>query len=234
MRDAVNDYVATNDTEITFKTGNVIFVPNVNDASAGEGKYKGVFGGKVGSFPKVYVKDTSVKIEPGGGTTRVKASFAHEATEESGELSFPKDAVMFVVAKVSETHWKGVWDGKAGLIPVALVHDATAPPKPEEMKLAGMRCMAKQSVVGEAEGSLSFKCGDIIFVPVPTPDATEWKGVSGGVVGTFAPDLVMDTAGKSKEELEAVKEAKSAEPEEQAALAAFTDWKAQRDALLNQ
>ena len=60
---------------------------------------------------------------------------------------------------------------------------------------------------------------------VPTPDATEWKGVSGGVVGTFAPDLVMDTAGKSKEELEAVKEAKSAEPEEQAALAAFTDWK---------
>ena len=71
-----------------------------------------MFGGKVGSFPKVYVKDTSVKIEPGGGTTRVKASFAHEATEESGELSFPKDAVMFVVAKVSETHWKGVWDGK--------------------------------------------------------------------------------------------------------------------------
>ena len=54
---------------------------------------------------------------------------------------------------------------QAGLIPVALVHDATAPPKPEEMKLAGMRCMAKQSVVGEAEGSLSFKCGDIIFVP---------------------------------------------------------------------
>lgn len=53
--------------------------------------------------------------------TQVKAAHAHEAPEGSEELSFPKDAVMFVVARASPQHWKGVWQGKAGLIPAEKV-----------------------------------------------------------------------------------------------------------------
>merc|ERR1719183_1658983 len=106
--------------------------------------YKGVYGGKVGLFPRIYVKDTTVEIKEPGKTTRVKATHAHEAPEGSEELSFPKDAVMFVVAKVSPQHWKGVWQGKAGLVPADKVQDASVA---APAKLVGMRAMAKKTYV---------------------------------------------------------------------------------------
>jgi len=235
---ATNDYVGKSDTELTFATGNVIFVPNVNDSSGGEKMYKGVYAGKVGFFPRIYVKDTTVVIE-GGKTTRVKAAHAHEAPEGSEELSFPKDAVMFVVARASPQHWKGVWQGKAGLIPAEKVIDAADGPKAEEVKkLAGARCMATKTFVSSDEidgpGGLTFKLGDIIFVPVPTPGAAEWQGVTGGVVGKFDSALVIDTATKSKEELEAIKTANAGDAEEQAAMEEYNEWKAARDAALGQ
>jgi len=233
---ATNDYVAKNDTELTFSSTNVIFVPNVDDKSGGDGTFKGVFNGKVGYFPKIYVKDTTVELKgPVGTTTRVKAAHAHEGAEGSEELTFPKDAVMFVVAKVSNEYWKGVWQGKAGLIPSAKVHDASEAPKAEEVKkLAGARCMALKTFVNPDAAGLSFKLGDIVFVPNPSPDADKWQGVSGGVVGAFPVALVIDTTTKTKEELEEIKADEGAKPEEQEALAAFNEWKATRDAALNQ
>jgi hypothetical protein len=59
--------------------------------------------------------------KPGSVVKQVIALQPHKGAEGSDELSFPKDAVMFVVAQISPQHWKGVWEGKAGLIPTSKV-----------------------------------------------------------------------------------------------------------------
>lgn len=45
---------------------------------------------------------------------------AYEA-QTPEELSFPKGANMFVAAQAGDKHWKGVYNGKAGLIPMHMV-----------------------------------------------------------------------------------------------------------------
>jgi hypothetical protein len=44
---AIRDYIAKNDDELTFKEGDIIFVPVRTDGLM----WKGVFNGKVRSFP---------------------------------------------------------------------------------------------------------------------------------------------------------------------------------------
>jgi hypothetical protein len=56
-----------------------------------------------------------------GPVKQVMADQPHDAVDGSGELSFPKDAVMFVAKKISPEHWMGVWEGKTGLIPTSKV-----------------------------------------------------------------------------------------------------------------
>jgi len=201
----VTQYIAKNGDELTIKVNDVIFVPNAQkDANS---MFTGVFGGKVGKFPSINVKDTTVEIKEAGKTTRVLATRGNPEPGKDlpeGELEFPKGAKMFVVAKVSDQHWKGVYAGKQGLIPTTHVHDASEAPK--KLELAGMRTMAVKTLVSIADiTAIAFKVGDIIFVPKADPDAAMWQGVSGGVVGLFDKTFVVDTKDKSKADLEEIK-----------------------------
>lgn len=95
---AVADYVAKADDELTFREGDVIFVPNPTRGD----RWQGVFQGKVGFFPRVLVDDKTVEIKKAGETTRVRAMRDYTKKEGTEELTFPKGAVMFVVARENE------------------------------------------------------------------------------------------------------------------------------------
>merc|ERR1719231_147656 len=176
---AIEGYIGKNDHELTFREGDTIFVPE-QFVNSKEKMIQGVCNGKVGLFPRVYVNDTTVEIKEAGKTTRCEATHAYEAANEE-ELSFPKGAKMFVVGEESATHWKGVYGGKAGLIPKSHVHDATKPP--EDKALAGLRCRAIKTYVTDDLGAIAFKVGDIVFVPKPSAEGDTYEGVSGGVIG---------------------------------------------------
>ena len=163
-----------------------------------------------------------------GKTTRCEATHAYEAANEE-ELSFPKGAKMFVVGEESATHWKGVYGGKAGLIPKSHVHDATKPP--EDKALAGLRCRAIKTYVTDDLGAIAFKVGDIVFVPKPSAEGDTYEGVSGGVIGAFPKSFVVDTATKSKEELDEMVKAAMEDETEQRMMSKFAEIKLKRDAL---
>lgn len=215
---AVRDYVAKNDDEITFKEGDIIFVPNRTDGPM----WKGVFNGKAGFFPRIYVDDTTVEIKSSGQVARVRATRAYTAENEE-QLSFAAGTVMFVAAKVDAKWFKGVHDGKTGLIPAFCVEDAsdtdtlrkktgveTNPAK----QFTGLRCRAIRSNLTTKVGELLFKLGDLVFVPKASSDVEQWQGVSNNEIGVFDKNKVMDTAANSKEEIEAVMEANRSIPEE--------------------
>ncbi len=71
--------------------------------------------------PQTSVTSATSARKPGSAVKQVIALQPHETAKGSEELSFPKDAVMFVVAQGNPQHWKGVWEGKAGLIPASKV-----------------------------------------------------------------------------------------------------------------
>eukprot|EP00039_Didymoeca_costata_P018443 m.333477 g.333477 ORF g.333477 m.333477 type:complete len:237 (+) comp17151_c1_seq1:115-825(+) len=227
--EATHDYIGKTPNELTFKKGDVIFCPN---AKAEGDMLQGVFHGKVGAFPRIYVKDTTVEIKQPGKTTRVKSIAKYDAqpSDDGEELSFPKDAVMFVVARHSEKYWKGVWQGKAGLIHASYVQDATVEEKKPE--LAGLRCRAIKTFVNDDPTGLCFKIGDIVFVPKPDDSSDKWQGVSNSVIGFFPKIFVVDTAGKTKEELDAMIDAAKETDEEKAALAKFDEVMEKRKAML--
>lgn len=209
---AINDHIGKDDSELTFKTGDIIFVPALTPGDT----LKGVFGGKVGTFKRAYVKDTTVEIKEQGKTTRVEATRAYEAPEGSEELSFPKGAKMFVVAKVNDKHWKGVYNGVAGLIPATHVQDATK----DEVKVdkPPAKCKAIKSLVPDDPAAIAFKVGDTVFVPKPDDSANEWQCVANGVVGLVDKSYLMDTneeaSGLSAEDLNELLEEAKAEPAE--------------------
>eukprot|EP00051_Salpingoeca_urceolata_P026712 m.478308 g.478308 ORF g.478308 m.478308 type:complete len:130 (+) comp21103_c0_seq1:188-577(+) len=119
---AIKDYEGKNDEELTFKAGDVIYVPKKGSGDM----WQGVFNGKVGMFPKSHIEDTTVEIKQQGAPSRVRAHLDNENAAE-GELAFPRGAVMFVIARENETHFKGVYQEKVGLIPCLKVVDAETP-----------------------------------------------------------------------------------------------------------
>eukprot|EP00049_Salpingoeca_infusionum_P005500 m.92787 g.92787 ORF g.92787 m.92787 type:complete len:244 (-) comp12990_c0_seq2:5540-6271(-) len=194
---AIRDYTAKRDDELSFKEGDVIFVPK---REAGE-RWQGVFNGQTGYFPKIFVEDKTVEVQA-GKTTKVRAVRAYEAQTEE-ELSFPADVSMFVVARESEKYWKGVYDGKAGLIPSECVEDASE--KPEQAKeFTGAKCKAIRPNEASDPSQLAFNIGDTVFVPVPDPALDEWKGVCNSQVGVFPRTKVVDVAKITEEKLTAL------------------------------
>jgi hypothetical protein len=101
----------------------------------------------------------------------VKAQYKHVKTEGTDELSFEEGNVMFVVADVDATYWKGVWQGVAGLIPKEKVVNADVIKEEVKKELAGLRGLAIKTFINTDPHSIHFKIGDIVFVPKPTPDA---------------------------------------------------------------
>jgi hypothetical protein len=89
--------------------------------------------------------------------------------------------------------------------------------------------MAIKSFVNPDPAGLSFKIGDIVFVPKANEGDATWQGVSNSVVGTFPSANVLDTAGKAKDELSEMVEKLKLEPEEESAGAAYDAWKEVRD-----
>jgi len=196
---AIRDYVAKTDDELSFKEGDIIFVPKRVPGD----RWQGVFNGKVGWFPKIYVDDKTVEVQA-GKTTRVRALRDYTANGEE-ELSFPKDAVMFVVRRENEKYWFGVYEGKQGLIPAGVVENADE--KKVEVKWEGTKCKAIKSHVTTEAGKLPFKVGDSIFVPKPDPDLENWQGVCNNQVGSFPRAYVVDTKGMTDEQIKSLVDA---------------------------
>jgi len=114
-------YTAQNDGELSLDIGDVVFVPNM--ASVGD-MVNGVSKGKVGLFPRSIVEDTTIRHTE-GGMTRVKAIAPYESTAK-GELSFPLGARMFVVSKLDDKWWQGIYNNESGKIPASHIADAVA------------------------------------------------------------------------------------------------------------
>lgn len=168
---------------------------------------------QVGLVPRVYLDDTTVEIKEPGTTSRVRAIHDYEAKNDD-QLSFPLGAVMFVVARVDDAWWKGVYQGKAGLIPASHVQDASKPhgvdavaasadgaATTSQEEFTGKRCQAIRAHVAQGADELSFLAGDIVFVPKPD-DSETWKGVCKSVIGNFPKGKVVDTKEHAKEEIE--------------------------------
>eukprot|EP01147_Barroeca_monosierra_P004180 gene4180-6526_t len=210
---AVADYVAQNEDELTFQSGDIIFVPRRTN----EDKWQGVLNGKIGWFPKIYVDDKTVEVKS-GDTTKVCAIRAYEAANAE-ELSFPKGALMIVTTRENENYWRGEYEGKTGLILAIHVEAVSSETKPKVFE--GAKCRAVRSHVPSSSSDLPFKVGDTIFVPKPDPNANTWKGklalvllspsrwkdvlLSPGVcnseIGTFPKKFVVNTADHSEEEI---------------------------------
>lgn len=224
---AINDYIAKDDSEISFVQGDVIFVPVMADGPT----LKGVFKGKVGSFPKIYVNDTTVEIKQPGKTSRVKAIRDNVAAEGSEEHSFEKGAVMFVVADVDAKHWKGVWGGKPGLIPKECVVNAETVSEEKKAELAGMRGLAIRSFLNPDSHAVTFSAGDIVFVPKPGDVADgNVQGVSNGCVGAFPLAFVEDTKDVSREDLAAKKDKLLEDSKDDSVFIQVREWKEARKA----
>eukprot|EP00038_Savillea_parva_P018320 m.23072 g.23072 ORF g.23072 m.23072 type:complete len:242 (+) comp4051_c0_seq1:2070-2795(+) len=225
---ATHDYVGKDESELTFKQGDTIMVP-APELETSKDMIKGVFNNKIGLFPRIYVDDTSVKHKA-GQATKVKALGNYEAQNDE-ELSFPKDANMFVAAKHNDKFWKGVYNGKAGLIPMHMVIDANAEKKLDPAK-AGSKCVAIRTLVNENPGQLSFKIGQSIFVQDADPAKAEWKGVCNSIVGTFPKEYVLDTATSSAEEIAAATAKNAGTPEEAAAAEKYQEVMNKRAEIL--
>ncbi|EGD82634.1 hypothetical protein PTSG_11992 [Salpingoeca rosetta] len=221
---AVADYVAKEDDELTFNKGDIIFVPKRTN----EERWQGVCNGKVGWFPRVYVDDKTVEVKA-GKTTRVRAIRDYEAVAEE-ELSFPKGAVMFVVARESEKYWRGVYEGKSGLILAANVEDASEKEQPKSFE--GAKCRAIRSHIPTTNDELAFKVGDTVFVPHPDKTLETWKGVCKGEIGTFPASKVADTKEHTEEELEKLIEENSKLTDEEAAAEALAKREAAKKLAL--
>ncbi|EDQ92172.1 uncharacterized protein MONBRDRAFT_31285 [Monosiga brevicollis MX1] len=213
---AIRDYTAKSEDEISFKEGDVIFVPK---RVAGD-RWQGVFNGKVGWFPKIYVDDTTVEVST-GKTTRVRCIREYEPASDD-VLPLKVGDVAFVVAR-DGTNWKGVFNGKPGLIPADAVEDASEKPAAAsgEQTWEVAKCRAVKTHVAKTPQELSFKLGDTVFVPKPDPALSTWKGVSNNVVGEFPKDCVVDTKTTSEDELAKLLEAAKISPEEKAAQAEY-------------
>eukprot|EP00730_Choanoeca_flexa_P009448 TRINITY_DN12648_c1_g2_i19.p3 TRINITY_DN12648_c1_g2~~TRINITY_DN12648_c1_g2_i19.p3 ORF type:complete len:256 (+),score=90.21 TRINITY_DN12648_c1_g2_i19:6131-6898(+) len=221
---AIRDYVAKSEDEITFKEGDVIFVPK---RVAGD-RWQGVFNGKVGWFPKIYVDDITVEVKA-GKTTRVRCVRPYEP-ENDEILALGVGDVAFVVNK-KDKYWVGVFGGKQGLIPFDVVEDASEKKQPEkEWEVA--KCKALKTVVGKTPQELSFKIGDTIFVPKPDPELATWKGVCNNEVGEFPREAVVDTKAKPEDEITKMLEATKLTDDEKAAQAEYAKMQEAKAAAL--
>eukprot|EP00045_Choanoeca_perplexa_P002733 m.26192 g.26192 ORF g.26192 m.26192 type:complete len:231 (+) comp11671_c0_seq1:87-779(+) len=221
---AIRDYVAKAEDELTFKEGDTLFVPK---RVAGD-RWQGVFNGKVGWFPKIYVDDITVEVKA-GKTTRVRCIREYEP--ESDEiLGLKLGDVAFVVNK-KDKFWVGVFGGKQGLIPFDVVEDAAEKQQPEkEWEVA--KCKALKTIVGATANDLSFKIGDTVFVPKPDPELATWKGVCNNEVGEFPKTAVVDTKATPEEEITKMLEATKLTDEEKSAQAAYEKHQATKAAAL--
>lgn len=108
----------------------------------------GVSGGKVGSFPRSVVEDTTI-THTEGSVTAVLAIHEYDAQNDN-EISFPHGAKMFVVKRIDENWWQGVYSEKAGLIPASHIQAA------ETKKIASSA--ERASILNSIESTIKRVC----------------------------------------------------------------------------
>lgn len=149
---AIASYDAQADGELTINKGDVIFVPpNQPDGRM----IKGVSGGKVGLFPREIVQDTTIE-HTDGSATPVKAIHDYTAANDE-EVSFPLGAKLFVVTRLNNDWWKGVYNGAAGKIPASHVAAWT-----EERVANSMSEAEAESRRADILGALDSKIGRVV------------------------------------------------------------------------
>lgn len=154
---AVMDYKAKNDSELSFPKNAIIFIAgkSQNDPS----HFKGIYKGKVGTFPSVMVEDASntqtlarkkKKLEEkekakstwtppeGYKGLRCKAILSYPGNEKKGELSFGIGDIIEVPEGSNKGKtWQGESFDKSGKFPSEYVMDtATVPESEIDAKIA--------------------------------------------------------------------------------------------------
>ncbi|ORX43300.1 hypothetical protein BCR36DRAFT_406845 [Piromyces finnis] len=200
---ALFDYNASDSTELSFKTGDIIEVIKTGNNNSEKienqwwtGKNKST--GQTGQFPVVFTKgwDSSskskvVKPAPKEKILKVKALYDYEATCE-GELSISVGDIITVTNTNtgSSSWWEGTGPKGHGQFPSMYVKELpsstkTAKPVPAEKKI-NKKVRALYDYTAQNPDELSFKADDIIEVTEETNNANDWwMGRLNSQVGLF-------------------------------------------------
>jgi len=198
---ALFDYNASDSTELTFKTGDVIEVIKTgsNENEKIENQWwtgKNTSTGKTGQFPVVFTKgwDGSKTSTTKASTQKekvlkVKALYDYEATCE-GELSISVGDIITVTNTNtgSSSWWEGTGPKGHGQFPSMYVQELTGSSKtakPTEKK-TNKKVRALYDYTAQNPDELTFKAYDIIEVTEETNNSSDWwMGRLNSQVGLF-------------------------------------------------
>jgi len=198
---ALFDYNASDSTELTFKTGDVIEVIKTgsNENEKIENQWwtgKNTSTGKTGQFPVVFTKgwdgsktNTTKAATPKEKILKVKALYDYEATCE-GELSISVGDIITVTNTNtgSSSWWEGTGPKGHGQFPSMYVQELTGSSKTAKptQKKANKKVRALYDYTAQNPDELSFKAYDIIEVTEETNNSNDWwMGRLNSQVGLF-------------------------------------------------
>jgi len=197
---ALFDYNASDSTELSFKTGDVIeIIKTSNSTEKVENQWwtgRNKSTGKTGQFPVVFTKgwdgkSKSTKAAPKEKVLKVKALYNYDATCE-GELSISVGDIITVTNKNtgSLSWWEGTGPKGHGQFPSAYVEElndsanTTKKAPVEKKKLKKVRALYDYEAQNPDE--LSFKANDIIEITEETNTSDDWwMGRLNSQVGLF-------------------------------------------------
>jgi len=198
---ALFDYNASDSTELTFKTGDVIEVIKTgsNENEKIENQWwtgKNTSTGKTGQFPVVFTKgwdgsktNTTKASTQKEKVLKVKALYDYEATCE-GELSISVGDIITVTNTNtgSSSWWEGTGPKGHGQFPSMYVQELTGSSKttkPTEKK-TNKKVRALYDYTAQNPDELTFKAYDIIEVTEETNNSSDWwMGRLNSQVGLF-------------------------------------------------
>jgi flagellar hook-basal body complex protein FliE len=202
---ALFDYNASDSTELSFKTGDIIEIINTgnNDKEKIENQWwtgRNKTTNKTGQFPVVFTKgwDGSSKSKASKTSSshqkekvmKVKALYDYEATCE-GELSISVGDIITVtnINTGSSSWWEGTGPKGHGQFPSMYVQELTGNSKTLNSKVEKKTCKKVRALydyTAQNPDELSFKAYDIIEVTEDTNNSNDWwMGRLNSQVGLF-------------------------------------------------
>ena len=196
------DFDATNDDELTLRTGDVVWV--LPDSNADEGWLRGEFKGQVGWFPANYAEPASATTKPTSGSISsstfdtpaatqppeqpvtsgetVVATYDWDAKEEN-QLSIKKGDALKVLEKTDEWWLCEKSDGQVNWVPMSHLQGPPAAGQAEDYYVTLYAFESQES------GDLGFDVNEV--VKVTKKDGEWWTGeISESRVGVFPSNYV--------------------------------------------
>ncbi|XP_070553885.1 SH3 domain-containing protein 19-like isoform X2 [Ptychodera flava] len=194
---ALYDFEGTDNTELTFKTGDKIKVTNQVNADWLVGEMYG----KSGRFPSNFIDRVPNNLPPvaedlpaAQSGPHCIAKFDYDGTPPD-DLSFKEGDKIMLTERVGADWYKGTCNGQEGMFPKTFVEVVEDLPSDKGAKQSTRqrggsfeelmpKAEALYDFTGESDGDLSFKAGDTIYLLNKVTD--EWyNGELNGKVGQF-------------------------------------------------